>query len=549
MSVLDNGIEGVSVTSEVDILAMTPISINVPDAITSMSPFIVSWERFENDTGGIVNYRLERKLDSELYCQIYCGKETSYSDTITSNWQNVQYRVCAVSSNGQCSDYIESEFAKITINESKSSTIANLSVGDIIKIPEGDIRSEFIIVHKGIPSDMYDESCDGVWLLRKNTLTTEIAWHGTSQSNYHNNYENSNIKTWLNGTYLNTINEKVRDVIKIVKIPFKKGSGAASTGVYSGSDGLSCKVFALSVYEVGCAYSKAPIDGSRLTYFINDNADELANQKRMCKKDSGVDVNSWWLRTPHTDSIGYAYAVATDMKPVTANGAHYFYPYTKKPVRPAFIVPNDLSLNFDGTLIIGMPPKIIIDKSDNMGELSEGFVINCEITDEEGTALSANASLNGKQFVSVYEDGLCKLTIECMGDDWLKIPLGEHIIDICASNGTTGTHKTITFTRILDKLFIMPKNPIDISDIIRVCSLKIEGSLPEDADLVCEVTNNAKDAEPVWEDCTDRVKANLAYVFKNKTAENGFAFNFRISFIRGESGNGGYITKIYGGVE
>ena len=61
-----------------------------------------------------------------------------------------------------------------------------------------------------------------------------------------------------------------------------------------------------------------------------------------------------------------------------------------------------------------------------------------------------------------------------------------------------------------------------------------------------EVTNNAKDDAPVWEDCTAEVKSGANHIFENKTAANGFAFNFRVTAERGASGEGGYINGVNG---
>ena len=133
-------------------------------------------------------------------------------------------------------------------------TLADKNVGDIIKIKENGVAVNYIIVHKGKPSDLYDDSCDGVWLFREKTLEKRT-WHGTTKYTRANDYENSDIEAWLNGDFLNTIDEKIREAIKTVKIPFKKGLGKASTGVYSGANGLSCKAFLLSGYEVGFTQS------------------------------------------------------------------------------------------------------------------------------------------------------------------------------------------------------------------------------------------------------------------------------------------------------
>ena len=60
------------------------------------------------------------------------------------------------------------------------------------------------------------------------------------------------------------------------------------------------------------------------------------------------------------------------------------------------------------------------------------------------------------------------------------------------------------------------------------------------------MTNNAKDDEPVWEDATAAVKNGTNIVFTNKTAQNGFAFNFKLDVSRGESDTGGTVTSVQG---
>lgn len=63
------------------------------------------------------------------------------------------------------------------------------------------------------------------------------------------------------------------------------------------------------------------------------------------------------------------------------------------------------------------------------------------------------------------------------------------------------------------------------------------------------VTNNAKDAAPVWEDATADIKSGANHVFENKAAANGFAFNFKLTVSRGGSDTGGYISSIGGAFE
>ena len=79
--------------------------------------------------------------------------------------------------------------------------------------------------------------------------------------------------------------------------------------------------------------------------------------------------------------------------------------------------------------------------------------------------------------------------------------------------------------------------------------LAITGKIPADATQLVELTNNGNDPEPVWEDATADVKAGRNHPFQNKTQTNGWAFNFRVTVERGESGEDGYITAIQGGFQ
>ena len=79
--------------------------------------------------------------------------------------------------------------------------------------------------------------------------------------------------------------------------------------------------------------------------------------------------------------------------------------------------------------------------------------------------------------------------------------------------------------------------------------LSITGHIPADADLKVEVTNNAKDSSPKWEDCTAEVRNGGNHIFINQDAENGYAFNFKVTVKRGLSGEGGYIKSVQGGFQ
>ena len=64
---------------------------------------------------------------------------------------------------------------------------STLSVGSTVKLIENGAAVEYLVVNQGIPenSSLYDTSCDGTWLLRKDV-------HSDRQWNtQYNTYENS----------------------------------------------------------------------------------------------------------------------------------------------------------------------------------------------------------------------------------------------------------------------------------------------------------------------------------------------------------------------
>lgn len=216
-------------------------------------------------------------------------------------------------------------------------TLGDMPIGSIVKIPENGVAVNYIIVHNGKPSSLYDDSCDGVWLLREKTLEKR-AWHGKGLDTSVNDYENSQVQSWLNDEFLNSIDEKIRAAIKTVKIPFKKSTGNGNGGVQGGANGLNCKIFLLSGYEVGfttddCEY--VPVDGAKLSYFSDANS--------RIGKDSTNTAVYWWLRSPHTSYAAFVFYVYTD-----GSLSNYDSCCSAVAVRPAFVLPSSLLVEYKG---------------------------------------------------------------------------------------------------------------------------------------------------------------------------------------------------------
>ena len=179
---------------------------------------------------------------------------------------------------------------------STGTAIGNIDVGTEIILNENGAPINYLIVNQGIPEDsaLYDSSCDGTWLLRKDIYENR-QWNSSNN----NDYENSTIDNYLNTTLLNLFESNIRDAIKQVKIPYRKGAGYGKT-VTSGSSGLSTKIFLLSSTEVNLVHGYEPTnEGACLSYF-SGTAQNGADNKRVAKLNGSATL--WWLRSPYCSS-------------------------------------------------------------------------------------------------------------------------------------------------------------------------------------------------------------------------------------------------------
>lgn len=407
------------------------------------------------------------------------------------------------------------------------------AVGSIVKIKVNGASKDFIVVQQGNPNtSTYDSSCAGTQLLMKDIYTTSVF-------NNNNSYKGSSIDTYLNGTFYNLIDTDIRNVIKQVKIPYQNGAGSGGS-LATGSNGMSTKVFLLSGYEVGFTTrddSYFPEDGVRLAYF--DNCSDGIN-KRVAY--NGGSAAIWWLRSPDVSN-------GTDIFGVDINGqtGNYWYGYSYG-VRPAFVLPSSFAVSDDGTVGVNTAPTVSTDSA-ALGEKNTAFAWKYTVIDADGDTLTVTERLDGK--TTKTRTGVASgtaLTFEQTADaaGFQRILNGNHTMTVEVSDGKGTTSASATFTKAVHAASVTLATPLAVDGDITVAVLQVTGSIPDDAVFKAEVTNNANDSSPVWQDATTEVKKGMNIVFTNKTAANGSAFNFRISVERGESGEGGYIKAVSG---
>ena len=612
--------------------------------------------------------------------------------------------------------------------------LSTKAVGSIVKLKVDGTLRDFIVVHQGKPSSLYDASCDGTWLLLKDCLEQK-RWHSANT----NDYKNSEIHSYLNNTWLNKLDANIRAQVKQVKLPYVNGT--ANSAVASGANGLSCKIFLLSGYEVGFTQSDNsyfPVDGARLAYFENGTGTSALN-KRIANYNGSA--TNWWLRSPLTGDTGNAWYVFT-------SGSYNYYNCAHTcGIRPALVLPSSLLVSDDGSVstntapttpgsitipgsiqggstitvqwtastdaennldgykverstdggsswsqiyqgsslsttntvpagtntvmyrvkaydtqgsesgykissqvtvinnqapatppsitipneVLGggtvtitwgqasdpdgdlsgyelerkvdsgawsqvykgtatnytdnvtrgwatvayrvraydshnatsayaetptrsvnnnLPPEITCANASgtDLGEKSSGFTVSYTASDPDEDTVTVKESIDGtvkRTFTATDAANSFQVT----GETFMKLLNGKRTLTIEATDGKAITTHTLTFTKKVDELFITSTEPMTADAKITLCVLSVIGSIPADAEYTVEVTNNALDDTPVWEDCTTQVKTGANYIFENETAANGYAFNFRISAKRGTSGVGGYITSVQGGFQ
>lgn len=222
-------------------------------------------------------------------------------------------------------------------------TLSSKAIGSTIKLKVNGSAKDFIVVHQGKPSSVYDDSCNGTWLLMKDIYENR-QWHSSDT----NDYANSTIHSYLNGTFLNLFESNIKNAIKQVKLPYRKGSGTSTT-VTSGSNGLSAKIFLLSATETSFSFSSMPSgEGAELAYF-KGCADNSSDSKRVAYLNGAA--TRWWLRSPRCSNSSDALCVSSGGD---WNFGNCSYSYG---IRPALILPSTLLVSDDGTVSTNTAPS------------------------------------------------------------------------------------------------------------------------------------------------------------------------------------------------
>lgn len=404
-----------------------------------------------------------------------------------------------------------------------TTTLGNKSVGSIVKLKENGVLVDFYVAKHD-----YENGLNGsgrTLVVRKDCYDAR-QWHTSNV----NAYATSTIDTWLNSTYKNLLDADIRGVIGTTKIKYTPGNGNTTVGT------LERAIFLLSITELGRSASYANTEGTALS---------IASSLQIAYLNGSAVVQ--WTRSPGTNDTHSAYYSNT-------NG-YVFSNYCNKTYgsRPAFTLPSTLSVSDDGSVSVNTAPTISgsYATGTNLGTKTAGFNLTYTVADADGDTVTVKEYLDNVLQRTYTATLGATNTFQCVtAANFQTVLNGAHTLKVVANDGKADSAAyTITFTKKVTKATITLASALPADDIIQVMVMTLTSSIPADANLKVLVTNNANDSSPVWEDATADIKNGVNHAFTNKTAANGFAFNFKLSVERGASDTGGYISNIGGAFE
>ena len=404
-----------------------------------------------------------------------------------------------------------------------TTTLGNKSVGSIVKLKENGVLVDFYVAKHD-----YENGLNGsgrTLVVRKDCYDTR-QWHTSNV----NAYATSAIDTWLNSTYKNLLDADIRGVIGTTKIKYTPGNGNTTVGT------LERAIFLLSVTELGRSASYANTEGTALS---------IASSLQIAYLNGSAVVQ--WTRSPYTNGTVSAYYL------YTLGDVSYDRCYGAYGSRPAFTLPSTLSVSDDGSVSVNTAPTISgsYATGTNLGTKTAGFNLTYTVADADGDTVTVKEYLDNVLQRTYTATLGATNTFQCVtAANFQTVLNGAHTLKVVANDGKADSAAyTITFTKKVTKATITLASALPADDIIQVMVMTLTSSIPADANLKVLVTNNANDSSPVWEDATADIKNGVNHVFTNKTAANGFAFNFKLSVERGASDTGGYISNIGGAFE
>lgn len=172
--------------------------------------------------------------------------------------------------------------------------------------------------------------------------------------------------------------------------------------------------------------------------------------------------------------------------------------------------------------------------SADLGKIISSYSVDYKVVDpDEGQTWTVTESLDGKELKTFDAKVGTSYTSKLSAIDWQKVLNGKHVLKIEVVDSEGGkSFKDISFEKAINKLdFMLDKVGLQgIDKMPERAILSMSASVPSGASIKIEITNNALDDKPVWQDCTAQVLGNEKIFFSNKTkTATQWAVNVRVT--------------------
>ena len=170
------------------------------------------------------------------------------------------------------------------------------------------------------------------------------------------------------------------------------------------------------------------------------------------------------------------------------------------------------------------------------------------VTDADGHQVTVVEKLDGTQLRS-YTATLGQTNTLTIGSDaWLKILNGDHTLTITATDAKQeSTVRTLTFDKAVNSVEFVQTVAMAADDMPTKALVNIQGSFPAGSTLSVWICNNGNDAEPTWEDITQKALNSQKHFFTNdtKTAAD-WGVKIKVKLLRGSAEGPCYVQSVGG---
>lgn len=188
--------------------------------------------------------------------------------------------------------------------------LGDIAEGQLVKLLENGTAVEFYVAKHDYESAL---NGTGRTLLVRKDCYDQRQWHSSNV----NAWASCTLRSWLNGDYLNLLDEDIRGVIGTTKYYYTPGNGTASVTTRSNA------VFQLSVTELGKPASYANAEGTALP---------IASTLQVAYRNGSAVAQ--WTRSPYKSGTNYACYLRS------SSDVDFSYCTSTLGSRPAFTLPS-----------------------------------------------------------------------------------------------------------------------------------------------------------------------------------------------------------------